>query len=70
MLKEGPAFEPGVVLSENAKVEISTTCGHDVATNHARLCSGDKVPFAFHPDNEKNPWAKIDLGAVGWVGGQ
>jgi hypothetical protein len=64
MLKVGPAFEPGVILSENAKLEISSTCGHDVAANHARLFSGDKLPFAFHTDNEKNPWAKIDLGAV------
>jgi hypothetical protein len=37
---------------------------HDVVTNHVRLFSGDKVPFAFHTDNGKNPWAKIDLGAV------
>ena len=64
VLKVGPAFEPGVILSQNAKLEISSTCGHDVAANHARLFSGDKVPFAFHTDNEKNPWAKIDLGGV------
>jgi hypothetical protein len=64
VLKVGPAFEPGVILSENAKLEISSTCGHDVAANHARLFSGEKVPFAFHTDNETNPWAKIDLGAV------
>jgi hypothetical protein len=63
-LKVGPAFEPGVLLSEHATLEISTTCGYDVATNHARLFSGDKVPFAFHTAPEKNPWAKIDLGAV------
>jgi hypothetical protein len=63
-LKVGPAFKLGVILSENAKLETSSTCGHDVVTNHARLFSGDKLPFAFHTDNEKNPWAKIDLGAV------
>ncbi|MEI7901461.1 MAG: discoidin domain-containing protein, partial [bacterium] len=64
VLKVGPAFEPGVLLSEHAKLELSSTCGHDNPTNHARLFSGDKVPFAFHTDTEKNPWAKIDLGAV------
>ena len=64
VLKAGPAFKLGVILSENAKLEISSTCGHDVVTNHARLFTGDKVPFTFHTDNEKNPWAKIDLGAV------
>ncbi len=63
-LKVGPAYELGVILSGNARLEISSTCGHDVEANHARLFSGDKVPFAFHTDNEKNPWAKIDLGAV------
>ncbi|MEI7902148.1 MAG: discoidin domain-containing protein [bacterium] len=64
VLKVGPAFEPGVLLSEEAKLEISSTCGHDVATNHARLFSGEKVDYAFHTAPEKNPWAKIDLGAV------
>jgi len=64
VLKVGPAFEPGVLLSENATLEISSTCAHDVAANHARLFSGDKVQFAFHTAPEKNPWAKIDLGAV------
>ena len=33
-------------------------------TNHARLFSGEKVEYAFHTAPEKNPWAKIDLGAV------
>jgi len=56
--------ELGALLSENAKLEISSTCGWDNAANHARLFSGDKVDFAFHTDNEKNPWAKIDIGAV------
>ena len=35
--------------------------------NHARLFSGDKVDYAFHTDKEKNPWAKVDLGAVKMV---
>jgi alpha-L-fucosidase len=56
--------ELGALLSENAKLETSSTCGWDNAANHARLFSGDKVDFAFHTDNEKNPWAKIDIGAV------
>ena len=63
-LKVGPAFEPGVILSENAKLEISSTCGYDNPTNHPRLFSGEKIEYAFHTDTEKNPWAKIDLGAV------
>jgi hypothetical protein len=54
----------GALLSDNAKLEISSTCGWDNAANHARLFSGDKVDFAFHTDNEKNPWAKIDIGAL------
>jgi alpha-L-fucosidase len=56
--------ELGALLSENATLEISSTCGWDSAANHARLFSGDKVDFAFHTDGEKNPWAKIDIGAV------
>ena len=64
VLKVGPAFEPGVLLSENATLEISSTCAHDVAANHARLFSGERVEYAFHTAPEKNPWAKIDLGAV------
>ena len=63
-LKVGPAFELGVVLSENAKLEISSTCGYDNPTNHPRLFSGERVEYAFHTAPEKNPWAKIDLGAV------
>ena len=29
--------------------------------------SGDKADHAFHTDKEKNPWAKVDLGAVKMV---
>jgi hypothetical protein len=64
VLKVGPAFEPGVLLSENAKLEISSTCNWDNPTNHPRLFSGERVEYAFHTAPEKNPWAKIDLGAV------
>jgi hypothetical protein len=56
--------ELGALLSDNARLEISSTCGWDSAANHARLFSGDRVDFAFHTDKEKNPWAKVDLGAV------
>ena len=56
--------ELGALLSENARLEISSTCGWDNPGNHARLFVGDKVDFAFHTDKEKNPWAKLDLGAV------
>ncbi len=52
------------MLSENARLEISSTCGWDNPGNHARLFVGDKVDFAFHTDKEKNPWAKLNLGAV------
>ena len=37
---------------------------YDDAKVHARLFSGDKADYAFHTDKEKNPWAKVDLGAV------
>jgi alpha-L-fucosidase len=57
--------EHGAVLSENAKLEISSASSQwDKAENHARLFSGDKIDYAFHTNNEKNPWAKVDLGAV------
>lgn len=55
----------GKILSANAKLEISSTCDWDgKGANHARLFTGDKVDFAFHTDNELNPWAKIDLGTA------
>jgi len=56
--------EHGEVLSENATLEISSRSGYDDEKNHARLFSGDKADYAFHTDKEKNPWAKVDLGAV------
>jgi hypothetical protein len=56
--------EHGAVLSENATLEISSRSGYDDEKNHARLFSGDKADYAFHTDKEKNPWAKVDLGAV------
>ena len=56
--------EHGAVLSEKATLEISSRSGYDDENNHARLFSGDKADYAFHTDQEKNPWAKVDLGAV------
>jgi hypothetical protein len=57
-LKVGPAFKLGVSLSENAKLEISSTCNWDNPTNHPRLFSGEKVEYAFHTAPEKNPLGK------------
>ncbi len=59
--------EHGAVLSDKAALEISSRSGYDDEKNHARLFSGDKVDYAFHTDKEKNPWAKVDLGAVKMV---
>ena len=56
--------EHGAVLSDQATLEISSRSGYDDEKNHARLFSGDKADYAFHTDKEKNPWAKVDLGAV------
>ena len=56
--------ELGVLLSENAKLEISSTCSWNNPAEYSRLFTGDKVGYAFHTDNEKNPWAKVDIGAV------
>ncbi len=56
----------GTVLSEHAKLEISSTSQWDRPGDHARLFSGEKSAhgYAFHTGDEKNPWARIDLGAV------
>ncbi len=56
--------ELGANLSENAKLEISSISPWNQAGNHPRLFAGERVDFAFHTSEEKNPWAKIDLGAV------
>jgi len=63
-LKVGPAFDPGVILSESATLQISSASGWDRPENHPRLFSGERLEYAFHTAPEKNPWAKIDLGAV------
>ena len=55
----------GVLLSENATLEISSNHERwDHPVNHPRFLSGRVVNYAFHTENEKNPWAKVDLGAV------
>ena len=56
--------ELGSLISETAKLEISSTCAWNNPAEYSRLFTGDKVGYAFHTDKEKNPWAKIDLGAV------
>ena len=58
--------EYGKVLSQSAKLEISSTSAHDVAGDHDRLFQGEQPArgYAFHTGDEQNPWAKIDLGAV------
>jgi len=58
--------EYGKVLSENATLELSSSSPYDRAADHARLFKGEKRArgFAFHTGDEKNPWAKINLGAV------
>jgi alpha-L-fucosidase len=56
----------GAILSEDAKLELSSGSDWDRPGDHARLFSGPRPAsgFAFHTANEKNPWAKIDLGAL------
>jgi len=55
----------GKLLSEDATLEISSNHERwDHPVNHPRFLSGKVVNYAFHTKNEKNPWAKVDLGAV------
>ncbi len=56
----------GAILSEDSKLEISSSSQWNQVKDHARLFTGDRPAsgFAFHTGDEKNPWAKIDLGAV------
>ena len=58
--------EFGAILSAAAKLEISSSLGGgwDKPGNHARLFAGERLNVAFHTRDEKNPWAKVDLGAV------
>lgn len=56
----------GSVVSNNARLELSSTSKKDQSANHARLFSGELPAsgFAFHTAEETNPWAKIDLGGL------
>lgn len=58
--------EYGKIISADAQLELSSGSVHDRPADHARLFTGEKPSrgFAFHTGDEKNPWAKIDLGAV------
>ena len=58
--------EFGAILSADAKLETSSSLGGDwdKPGNHARLFAGERLAVAFHTRDEKNPWAKVDLGAV------
>ncbi len=55
--------EFGAILSADAKLEISSSSGGK-PENHARLFTGERQGVAFSTLKEKNPWAKVDLGAV------
>ena len=59
-------WEFGKVLSTNAKLQLSSSSRFDVAADHDKLFKGDKSKngYAFHTGDEKNPWAKIDIGTV------
>jgi alpha-L-fucosidase len=63
---QGYRGEFGVILSADAKLETSSSLGGDwdKPANHARLFTGERLAVAFHTRDEKNPWAKVDLGAV------
>jgi alpha-L-fucosidase len=56
--------EFGAILSADAKLEISSSLWRGKPENHARLFTGERQGVAFHTLKEKNPWAKVDLGAV------
>jgi alpha-L-fucosidase len=57
--------EHGKILSENATLELSSQSQRDKG-EHQRLFRGPRAKHgtAFETENEKNPWAKIDLGGV------
>jgi hypothetical protein len=62
---ESTMAQYGEVLSESATLELSSSnLANDRAANHERLFKGERIGWAFHTENEKNPWARIDLGAV------
>jgi alpha-L-fucosidase len=57
--------EHGKILSENSTLELSSQSRHDKG-EHERLFKGQRAKYgdALQTEPEKNPWAKIDLGAV------
>jgi alpha-L-fucosidase len=62
---ENMMAEYGGVISENATLEISSANPANAGKeNYERLFKGEPLGYAFHTQNEKNPWAKVDLGAV------
>ena len=64
-VSENMMAQYGEVLSENATLELSSSSpSQERAANHERLFKGERLGYAFHTENEQNPWAKIDLGAV------
>jgi hypothetical protein len=56
--------EFGAILSADAKLEISSCRWRGLHDNHARLFTGERQGVVFSTLKEKNPWAKVDLGAV------
>ena len=60
------ASDYGEVISEGAALEISSASRHNCPEDHGHLFRGHYAQngYAFHTAEEKNPWAKVDLGAV------
>lgn len=56
----------GKLLSEGATLTMSSDSRHDTDADHEKLFKGGRASrgYAFHTGDEKNPWVKIDLGAV------
>jgi alpha-L-fucosidase len=56
----------GEVISEDASLQTSSSSQWDNPANHVRLFSVENgvERYAFHTQDELNPWAIVDLGAV------
>ncbi|MCX6926023.1 MAG: alpha-L-fucosidase, partial [Verrucomicrobia bacterium] len=59
----------GSPITEKAALTVSSTSQWDHPADHPKLFSGERVDYAFHTADEKNPWIKIDLGEVRTVCG-
>ena len=59
----------GSLISEKAKLSVSSTSAADHPANYPQLFAGERMDYVFHTANEKNPWIKIDLGDVKGVCG-